>query len=87
MSAVHEAVKLSKYTQRKVLEKVKVSTLIIQGEKDDRVDPEGYKILMKLIPAEDKELILLPNSEHIVTIGPDKKLLFESIHQFIKKRK
>ncbi|NHJ32069.1 MAG: prolyl oligopeptidase family serine peptidase, partial [Asgard group archaeon] len=87
MSAVHEAVKLSKYTKRKVLHKIKIPTLIIQGEKDDRIDPEGYKILQKQIPAEDKELVLLPNSQHIVSVEPDKKLLFESIYQFIKKRK
>ena len=87
MSAVHEIVKLSNYTQRKVLSKIMIPTLIIQGEKDDRVDPEGYKILQKLIPAKDKELVLLPNSQHIVTVGPDKELLFKSIHQFIKKRK
>ncbi|MBK5114727.1 MAG: alpha/beta fold hydrolase [Candidatus Heimdallarchaeota archaeon] len=87
MSAVHEAVKLSKYTQRNVLSKIKIPTLIIQGEKDDRVDPEGYKILQKLIPTEDKELVLLPDSQHIVSVGPDKELLFKSIHQFINKRK
>jgi len=87
MSAVHEIVKLSKYTQRKVFSKITVPTLIIQGEKDDRVDPEGYKILQKLIPTKDKELVLLPNSQHIVSVGPDKELLFDSIYQFIKKRK
>ena len=87
MSAVHEAVKLSKYTQRKVLSQIMIPTLIIQGVKDDRVDPEGYKILQKLIPAEDKELVLLPDSQHIVSVGPDKELLLKSIHQFIKKRK
>ncbi len=87
MSAVHESVKLSNYTRRKIIPKIMIPTLIIQGEKDDRVDPEGYKILHELIPAKDKELVLLPDSQHIVTVGPDTKLLFESIHQFIKKRK
>ncbi len=87
VSASHELVKLSKYTQRKVFSKITVPTLIIQGEKDDRVDPEGYKVLQKLIPAKDKELVLLPNSQHIVSVGPDKELLFISIHQFIDKRK
>lgn len=87
MSAVHESIKLSNYTRRKVIPKIMIPTLIIQGEKDDRVDPAGYKTLLRLIPAEDKELVLLPNSQHIVSVGPDKKLLFESIHQFMKKRK
>lgn len=84
MSAVHEAVKLSNYTQKKILQKITVPTLIIQGVKDDRIDPEGYKILEKRIPAHDKKVVLLPNSHHIVTVGPDTKLLFESIHQFLK---
>ncbi|MHA1124229.1 MAG: alpha/beta hydrolase [Candidatus Heimdallarchaeota archaeon] len=85
MSAVHEAVKLSKYTERKILRSVKIPTLVIQGEKDDRVDPENYKIVMDKIKTEEKEVVLLPNSEHIVTVGPDKKLLMKSIKVFLEK--
>jgi len=85
MSAVHEAVKLSKYTQRRILRSVKIPTLVIQGEKDDRVDPENYKIVMDKIKTVEKEVVLLPNSEHIVTVGPDKKLLMKSIEVFLEK--
>ena len=87
MSAVHEAVKLAKYTERKILPKIKIPTLVIQGEKDDRVDPDNYKIVMEKILTEEKELVLLPNSEHIVTVGPDKKQLMNAIEVFLKKHK
>ena len=84
MSAVHEAVKLSNQTQKKILQQITIPTLIIQGERDDRIDPEGYKILDKNIPAKDKKIVLLPDSKHIVTVGPDTELLFSSILDFIK---
>ena len=84
MSAVHEAVKLSNQTQKKILQHITIPTLIIQGEKDDRIDPEGYKILEKKIPAKDKKTVLLPESQHIVTVGPDTELLFSSILDFIQ---
>jgi carboxylesterase len=61
--------------------------LVIQGEKDDRVDPDNYKIVMEKILTEEKELVLLPNSEHIVTVGPDKKQLMKAIEDFLKKHK
>jgi carboxylesterase len=86
MSAVHEAVKLARYTERKILPKIKIPALVIQGEKDDRVDPENYKIVMDKIQTKDKEAVLLPNSEHIVTVGPDKKLLMKSIEAFLEKQ-
>ena len=87
MNAVHELIKLSNYTKRKVINKITIPTLIIQGEKDDRIDPDGYRILQKLIPAEDKQIVLLPNSRHIVAVEPDKVLLFESIYHFLNERK
>ena len=83
VNAAYESVKLSKYTQRKIIPQITIPTLIIQGVKDDRVDPEGYLFLDKKIPAKDKKVILLPDSQHIVTVGPDKELLFKSIREFI----
>lgn len=84
MSAVHESVKLSKYTEKKILPKITIPTLIIQGLKDDRIDPDNYKIQDKLIPAKDKHIELLPESEHIITVGPDTEQLFASILSFLK---
>lgn len=84
VSASYEAIKLAKYTQKKILKQITIPTLIIQGLKDDRVDPNNYKILEKLIPAQEKETVLLPDSQHIVTVGPDKDLLFNSINNFLK---
>ncbi len=83
MNATHELIKLLKFTKRKVLQKITIPTLIIQGEKDDRIDPNGYKILLKLIAADIIQVELLPNSQHIVTVGPDKDQLFCSIYNFI----
>ncbi len=83
VSAVHESIKLIRFTKRKVLPKITIPTLIIQGEKDDRVDPENYKTILDLIPAERTELQLLPNSKHIVTVDVDIEILFESLSNFL----
>ena len=84
MSAVHESVKLSKFTEKKILPKITLPTLIIQGLKDDRVAPDNYKILQKIIPAKEKQTVLLPESQHIITVGPDVELLLDSIYSFLK---
>ncbi|NHJ48343.1 MAG: alpha/beta fold hydrolase [Asgard group archaeon] len=84
MKAVHESIKLSKIAKKKYIPNITIPTLIIQGEKDDRVDPEGYKTLMRLIPAEVVQFELLPDSKHIVTIGPDIEQLLNSIFNFLK---
>ncbi|NHK31815.1 MAG: alpha/beta fold hydrolase [Asgard group archaeon] len=83
MNAVHELIKLLKFTKRKILPKITIPTLIVQGEKDDRIDPDGYKILLKLIPADIIQVELLPESQHIVTVGPDKDQLLKSIYNFL----
>ena len=83
LKAAHEAIKLSKYTQKKIIPKITIPTLIVQGEKDDRIDPDGYKILLKLISADFVQVELLPNSQHIVTVGPDKDQLLKSIYNFL----
>ncbi|MEA2069698.1 MAG: alpha/beta fold hydrolase [Asgard group archaeon] len=85
MKAVHESIKLAKITKRRYLPKITIPTLIIQGLKDDRVDPQQYQTLEEKIPAQEKELVLLPNSKHIVTVGPDTDLLLTSIEKFIEK--
>ncbi|NHJ86307.1 MAG: alpha/beta fold hydrolase [Asgard group archaeon] len=79
MSAVDESIKLVKYTKKHILPKITIPTLIIQGAKDDRVDPNNYKILMKIIPSEEKFLEILPESQHIVTVGPDVDQLLNAI--------
>jgi len=84
MAAVAEAIKLVKFTRKRILPKITLPTLVIQGAKDDRIDPSGSKLIMRLVPAEKKRLVLLPNSEHIVSVGPDKELLFNSIYSFLK---
>ncbi|MFW9921869.1 MAG: alpha/beta hydrolase [Candidatus Thorarchaeota archaeon] len=84
VSASYEAIKLAKFTQKTILKQITAPTLIIQGIKDDRVDPNNYKILERTIPAENKVTVLLPESQHIVTVGPDKELLFNSIYDFLK---
>ncbi|RLI70669.1 MAG: hypothetical protein DRP02_07185 [Candidatus Gerdarchaeota archaeon] len=83
MAAVEEAIKLVKFTKKHVLPRVTIPTLVIQGAKDDRIHPSSSKLLMRLLSTENKRLVMLPNSQHIVSVGPDRELLFNTIYKFI----
>ncbi|HUT82514.1 MAG TPA: alpha/beta fold hydrolase [Candidatus Bathyarchaeia archaeon] len=80
---IYEGLRLSKYTKRKIIPKITTPTLIIQGMKDDRVVATSYKTILKLIKAKKIEVELLPESQHIVTVGPDKEALLKAIDQFL----
>ncbi len=82
-ATIYEGFKLSKYTQRKIIPKITTPTLIIQGMKDDRVVASSYKTILKSIKAKKVEVALLPGSQHIVTVGPDKEMLLQAIDQFL----
>ncbi|RLI68143.1 hypothetical protein DRO91_09410 [Candidatus Heimdallarchaeota archaeon] len=75
--------KLVKFTKKHVLPRVTIPTLVIQGAKDDRIHPSSSKLLMRLLSTENKRLVMLPNSQHIVSVGPDRELLFNTIYKFI----
>ncbi|MBN1329122.1 MAG: alpha/beta fold hydrolase [Candidatus Heimdallarchaeota archaeon] len=80
---IYEGLKLSKYTKRRIIPKITIPTLIVQGLKDDRVVASSYKTILKLIKAKKIEVLLLPESQHIVTVGPDKETLLTAIGNFL----
>ena len=58
--------------------------LVIQPEKDETVDPRGNKIVMSGVQSKEKSLLLLENSPHVCTLGPDRERLNRAVLEFIE---
>lgn len=72
-------------TVREGLPKVSVPILIMQGKDDHVVHPGNGQFIYDHVSSTDKQLIMLDNSYHVITMDYDKKKVFESVHGFIAK--
>lgn len=71
---------------RPLLKKVKVPTLIIQGECDGLVPPKkSAEYLYEKICTRDKQLYYFKNSKHYIWLGEEKEKFLEIIDEFLKK--
>lgn len=57
--------------------------LIIQGEKDDLVDPKSAEYIYDTVRSKEKYLHLLPQSKHIVCWDSEKEQVVELIDRFL----
>jgi esterase/lipase len=73
----------AKYTQAN-LHKVKVPVLIAHSKKDDFIVPENANLINTHIGSTDKALLWLTDSDHVITEGPERGMLFETIQAFIQ---
>ncbi len=69
---------------RNAVHQVTVPAIIFNGEKDDVVHPNAAKELLEDLNTSHKTLVSLPNSGHILTVEPDKEVMFSKIQDFIK---
>lgn len=73
---------------RPVLRKVKVPTLIIQGECDGLVPPKkSAEYLYETIASSEKQLYYFKNSKHYIWLGEEREKLLEIIDYFLDDRK
>lgn len=89
LEATVQLLKLIGYTKKKIIPKISVPTLIVQGKKDKIITLDSYKVIKNIIESNNKnselKIELLPNSGHIITVEPDKDQLLKIIANFIKK--
>ena len=74
------------FTLRQKLVKIKAPTLIIQGLDDAKWLVKSSKLIYRKISSKDKELILMENTSHCLTVCSDKEKLHDTIYHFIKTR-
>jgi len=67
------------------LQDIKVPVLSMQGTTDHVVDPPNVHLIHSLLGSEDKTIIDLENSYHIIPSDYDKELVNEKTCEFIKR--
>ena len=83
MTCIFELFKLSKYVRnKKRMEKVVAPILLIHSEEDDLASPKGSKITYNMISSEDKQLIILNDSYHMVLYDNEKEYVFKTASDF-----
>ena len=82
LRAAHEFQKLRKVVKKK-FSSIECPTLLIHSLKDDSQKPKSSKIIHEKIASKDKRLLMLEKSNHLVPMGPEKELVFDTISSFL----
>ncbi len=84
MAAAHELLKIISHT-RTLLPKVKCPLLIVDGAKDEIIDPACSRLIYDRVASAEKEMLTLPDSGHCLTIDGEWETAAEDTRQFIDK--
>ena len=71
---------------RGLLPSLQVPVLTMHGRQDHTAPPDGSELIMEKAASEDKELVWLERSYHVVTMDYDRQEVFERTLRFIKER-
>ena len=86
MTCIFELLKLSRFVRKKEqLKKVKTPILFIHSEEDDLTSPRSSRVVYEGISSEDKDLIILYDSYHMVLYDNEKELVMNSVKEFMSK--
>lgn len=70
---------------RPALSEITCPALIVQSHKDPTVRPKSAQVIYDEIGSADKELLWLEKSGHVVTLGPDRDLVFRRSIEWVRK--
>lgn len=82
LDAARSAKRLGEIAMREI-DKVNVPVLILQGAKDGVVDARGAEKIAAGIRGE-KRLVVLPNSDHLLTLDAERDRVFDEVVAFLK---
>lgn len=68
---------------RPVFGDIQVPILIIHGEKDNIAQPEGAQYIYNKVQSEEKEILLLQHSRHVVCRDCEIDIIFDKVEQFL----
>jgi carboxylesterase len=87
MTCIYELFKLSRFVRnKKRMKKVVSPFLFIHSREDDLTSPKGSKLVYENISSDDKELIILEDSYHMVLYDNEKEFVFETVGNFMNSR-
>ncbi len=83
MTCIFELLKLSRFVRKKEqLKKVITPILFIHSEEDDLTSPRSSRVVYEGISSEDKDLIILYDSYHMVLYDNEKEFVFNTVVDF-----
>jgi carboxylesterase len=85
VAAAHELIHLIRATRRR-LPQIACPALIVESSGDRDVRPESGQIVLKQIASQDKQLVTLHNSGHVITIDKEWEQVAELTYAFIRQR-
>ncbi len=72
---------------RLALPNVKVPVLLIHSRLDAGVSPRNAEQILAHLGTQDKQLLWVENSGHVITREPDRQVVFKAAEDFIEKRR
>lgn len=83
MTCIFELLKLSRFVRKKdSLSKVKTPILFIHSEEDDLTSKKSAYVVYDGISSEDKNIIILNDSYHMVLYDNEKEFVFNTVGEF-----
>ena len=79
---------LIKLCKEDYLKKITAPTLIVQGEADHTVNPKSANYIyenLSNVPKQQKKILWLPKSRHVVTLGEEREKVFAACLEFFTK--
>ena len=64
---------------------VSVPALLMQSKKDNTVHPPNVHLINRLLGSEDKTVVEVENSFHVITVDYDKEIVKEKTYEFIRR--
>lgn len=83
MYAVRSAIDFIETHVKPVIPSITVPTLIMQAEGDRVVDPSGAQLLYDNMASSEKELVWLPQSDHIIPLDVEREMVFDRVTKFL----
>ncbi|WP_307396944.1 alpha/beta hydrolase [Bacillus horti] len=63
---------------------IDIPILIVQGRKDEIVNPKSAQYIFNMVRSEEKELVWLEDSKHIVCHDCEADIIFNKVEQFLQ---
>ncbi len=86
---VPSLLELIKLCKAEYLGKIRIPTLIVQGQKDHTVKSQSATYLyehLKCVPETQKEILWLPEARHVVTLDDAREMVYEKCLEFFEKQ-
>lgn len=84
MTCIFELLKLSRFVRnKKLMKQITTPILFIHSKEDDLTSPKSAKVVYDSISSEDKKLIILNDSYHMVLYDNEKDFVFNTVGEFI----